>query len=199
MKALRLSIVFIALSGATGVCKAFSTQQNPVESNNSAEIIPTTQTDCIGSTELPTQFADQFSEIIDEQLLTNALGEPLAGKLCQGKVYQANPNANIVIYRVWNSTNPNSQFGNWWALEKPSGTVADYREKYEICYQWSPLDKLVQCELSPGTKVVIGNGQSVQCSQYLVHGVSSSQQVYIENADQAMINCRVYDGILSWQ
>jgi hypothetical protein len=69
----------------------------------------------------------------------------------------------------------------------------------EICYQWSPLDKLSGCLLRPGVDVVVGTGQSAKCSEYLSYPVSAAQQVYIKNASSAVSDCRSYDGKFSWE
>lgn len=115
---------------------------------------------CEGTVALPSALAGKFKSVDDPKLLDYAMGEPLAGGLCQGAVYQSTE--EVTIYRAWNSTNSGSQFGNWWAFNQPAGKTADYRKDYEICYQWSPLDKLVQCTLKVGSKVVVGNGQSAK-------------------------------------
>ncbi|WP_428243296.1 hypothetical protein [Gynuella sp.] len=158
------------------------------------------QTDeCAGTTELPADFQSLFSEVEDAALLNSALGSANNGKLCQGQVYQLNADASLTLFRAWNSTNPYSRMGAWWALQKPAGSIAQYRSDYEICYQWSALDALVSCELKPGTKVVIGNGQSAQCSQYLTYPVSAALQVYLPDADQSMINCSTAEAVFFWQ
>lgn len=154
---------------------------------------------CPGSTELPASLANQFKPLEDEQLLDRALGEPLGGKLCQGQVYQSKAGSQVILYRAWNSTNPHSEFGQWWAFYEPAGKIAAYRSDYEICYQWSPLDKLVQCTLKPGVKVVVGTGQSAACSEYLTYPVSEKQQIYIENASAAFTECTVFDCEFSWK
>ncbi|WP_028864042.1 hypothetical protein [Psychromonas aquimarina] len=154
---------------------------------------------CSGSSNLPESFADKFESIEDAQLLSEALGRPDKGKLCQGQVYASKKGIQITIYRAWNSTNPNSKFGKWWAFQKPSGEIAEYRADYEICYQWSPLDKLVNCTLKPGTKVVVGTGQSAECSAYLTYPVSAKQQIYIDDASISVSNCTTYNGEFSWK
>ena len=159
----------------------------------------TTVTQCVGSTQLEDQIAHHFESIDDTALLESTLGEPNEGKLCQGQVYRSKENSNIVLFRAWNSTNQNSQFGQWWAFNQPAGRVAQYRSNYEICYQWSPLDKLVKCTLKPNTKVVVGTGQSAQCSDYLTYPVSDQQQMYIEDASESLMNCTVFDGVFSWK
>jgi hypothetical protein len=131
--------------------------------------------------------------------LAKALGQPDKGGLCSGQVFQAKADASVVLFRAWNSTNPNSRLGAWWAAEKPEGKVADYRRDYEICYQWSPLDMLVQCRLKPGTRVVFGPGQSASCSQYLNYPASPKPQVFIDHAASALSDCADAVGVFSWQ
>jgi len=156
-------------------------------------------TECIGSTDLPDDMKGRFERVDDEPLLNQALGEPDKGGLCQGQVYLSKTEVEIPLYRAWNSTNPNSRLGNWWAFDMPAGKVATYRTDYEICYQWSPLDKLETCTLKPGTRVVVGTGQSAQCSQYLSYPVSKAQQIFIDDAAEALADCRSYDGEFSWK
>ena len=155
------------------------------------------KTSCVGSTVIADDLSEQFKLVHDPELLSQAIGEPLKGKLCQGAVYQSI--GEVTVYRAWNSTNPHSQFGQWWSFQLPSGNTAKYREDYEICYQWSPLDKLLKCKLKPGTKVVVGNGQSAQCSEYLSYPVSKKQQVFIIDASDAVQSCESYDSEMSWK
>jgi len=107
-----------------------------------------------GSSNLPENLANKFEKIEDKELLNEALGLPNKGKLCQGQVYKSKADTQITIFRAWNSTNPNSKFGKWWAFQKPTGKISTYRSEYEICYQWSPLDKLVSCILKPEVKLL---------------------------------------------
>lgn len=188
MRAILLGLLPTLLFGCTQLSQQHSTQAvAPVVSN------------CLGELSLPDDLAPSFTAIEDPQLLAQALGEPEKGGLCQGQVYQSNADAEVVIYRAWNSTNPHSQFGQWWAFDQPSGKVAMYRSDYEICYQWSPLDKLVRCTLKPGSTVVVGNGQSAKCSEYLSYPASEKQQVFIQNADDLVTECSVFDAMMSWQ
>lgn len=188
MKPIIVGLSVILLSA----CSSFQMQES-----ESTIVLP--ETNCEGSTALPAPLSESFVAIEDDALLQSALGEPNKGKLCQGQVYQSKANAQVTVYRAWNSTNPNSQFGQWWAFNVPSGKIAQYRSDFEICYQWSPLDKMVTCELKAGSKVVVGNGQSAQCSDYLTYPVSSAQQVYMLDAKNAMENCKEFDGVMSWQ
>lgn len=184
MKRMLLSVLVIAVHG----CSTFPTEDAQV-----------TQQNCLGSFDLPPTLSTQFEAVDDPALLNEALGEKDQGKLCQGKVYQSKQAAQVKIYRAWNSTNPNSQYGQWWAFNQPAGSISKYRSDYEICYQWSPLDKMVSCTLKPGTKVVVGNGQSATCSQYLTYPVSAKQQVYIVDAEKVVMNCTEYNGVMSWE
>ncbi len=154
---------------------------------------------CVGSVALPGEFAGQFKPVEDEALLSAAKGAPNAGSLCDGKVYVTGDSVDITVYRAWNSTNPGSRMGKWWAFYRPDGKVAQYRTDYEICYQWSPLDKLTHCRIKAGTKVVIGTGQSAKCSEYLTHPPSAAKQIYIDDASSALSDCRDYDLVFSWK
>ncbi len=154
---------------------------------------------CTGSAELPAEFAGLLKPAEDETLLGSARGAPNAGSLCEGKVYVTGDAVNITVYRAWNSTNPNSRMGKWWAFYRPSGKVAQYRSDYEICYEWSPLDKLTQCRIKAGKKVVVGTGQSAKCSPYLTYPTSAAQQIYIEDASSAVSDCEDYDLVFNWK
>jgi hypothetical protein len=46
-------------------------------------------------------------------------------------------------------------------------------------------------------KGVIGNGQSVQCADYLFYPVPPVQQVYIENSNELMQDCEQLDSVFS--
>lgn len=194
----KLMIVGLAsfLSACTSQGISSSSSQTTAPPESAAEEA------CIGTTALPDVYIGKFVPVVDEDLLSRALGAPTEGKLCQGQVYEAvgdEETQGVTVYRAWNSTNPSSQLGQWWASSEPAGLSAQYRAAYEICYQWSPLDKMSTCTLRPGTKVVIGNGQSARCSQYLTYPVSAEQQIYIENASESVLDCESYDAVFSWQ
>lgn len=154
---------------------------------------------CSGTTALPLPLASSFESAEDSALLAKAIGKKDQGSLCNGQVYQSKAGSQIRLFRAWNSTNPKSKLGNWWAFAKPAGKIADYRKDYEICYQWTPLDMLVECTLKPRVKVVVGAGQSAQCSQYLTYPVSATQQIFIDNAETALSDCKIFSGVFSWQ
>ena len=119
--------------------------------------------------------------------------------LCQGKVHISKAGYHVKVFRVWNSSNPKSRLGHWWAFHNPEARISQYRENYEICYQWSPLDKMVSCKLKPGTKIVIGNGQSAKCSVYLTYPVSDKQQLYMADASNVVADCVEYYGMMYWE
>lgn len=154
---------------------------------------------CLGNSELPDDVSNLFEPVDDAQLLNEALGEKNRGKLCQGQVYKVKEGSHITIYRAWNSTNPNSEFGNWWAFDKPTGKISAYRHHYEICFQWTPLDKLESCTLKPGSKVVVGTGQSVKCSDFETLAISDKKQIFIHEASASLTNCSNFDAEFSWK
>lgn len=186
------SILVISLTVMLGGC-TYSTAPT------TDKLVHSIKNTCIGTTAVTEALSNQFITSDDPALLNRALGEPTQGKLCQGQVYISKQDSQITLFRAWNSTNPNSKFGNWWAFNEPSGSITKYRSDYEICYQWSPLDKLVRCTLKAGTKVVIGTGQSTQCSEYLSYPTSMTQQIYIKNAKNAFDNCEEFDGQFNWK
>lgn len=187
----------VVIKHSTPSKNAQDTTSENIKTTPTSSAKPLIANACIGSISPPAEYADKLKVVHDKPLLANALGEPTKGGLCQGKVYEVTE--SFTIYRAWNSTNPNSKFGKWWAFYEPSGARSEYREDYEICYQWSPIDMMTQCQISPGTKVVIGTGQSAFCSQYLTYPVSDAQQIYFENADESTMNCNNFHGVFNWQ
>jgi len=169
----------------------FSSKPAPVKVNLKQE--------CIGDINLPISLQRKFDEVQDQALLVQAIGGPGQGKLCQGKVYQVKKNAQVNLFRTWNGNHLASQFGDWWTFTAPRGSVANYRQTNAICYQWTPIDKLSHCRLKAGSKIVVGTGQSVRCSDNLQYPISQTQQVYIVDAQNAVADCRDYDAGFSWK
>lgn len=191
----------LLLCSVLGGCAGMPQRSQPTSqagAQASPPAMPTTSA-CMGSTTLPSPLNASFDAVNDPDLLARSLGEAGAGALCQGQVYRSREATKITLYRAWNSTNPNSRIGNWWAFERPEGSVADYRANNEICYQWSPLDMLVTCTLLPGVTLVVGTGQSATCSQYLSYPVSATQQVYIDDPQAAVTDCRTAVGDFNWR
>ncbi|GIC76551.1 hypothetical protein [Moritella sp. F3] len=162
------------------------------------EATPISAAECAGDMELPVEFSRKFTAVSDPALLAQSIGEPDEGKLCQGQVYVAKQNTQIMLFRAWNSSNSASEFGEWWALKSPRGQIAQYRSDYQICYQWSPLDKMTLCSLKAGAKVVIGTGQSATCSSYLDYPTSAKKQVYVANAEANLFDCNSYNAEFNW-
>ncbi len=185
MNRILIAAVILAVTGCTALPER-TTQLEPMAM-------------CKGSVSLPARVQNMFEPIEDTPLLNQALGAADEGKLCQGKVYKSKPGTQLTVYRAWNSTNLKSQFGNWWAFEKPEGIIAVYRSAYEICYQWSPLDKLESCTLKPETKIVVGTGQSAKCSEFLTYPSSDTQQIFIDDPRNDLTDCSYFDGVFQWQ
>lgn len=74
---------------------------------------------------------------------------------------------DIAVYRMWNgptkidSRGNTNRLGGWWSYDAPRGTVAEYRNNYEICQGWNDLTWVATCTLKAGAVVAIGPGQSV--------------------------------------
>jgi len=184
LKQLLLTFPLIALCGCTTMTELSAGQPSD---------------ECPGNPELPTDLAASLEPIEDKALLSAALGSPKQGGLCQGKVYETREWVEITLYRTWNSMDLKSRLGKWWVFDRPDGKVRRYRSDYAICYERSPLDKLTHCTLKGKTRLVIGTGQSVRCSRYLTYPSSEVKRIYIENASEAVFDCRDYDARFSWE
>lgn len=195
-------VLAVSLSGCVVINKTTpknsSEKPAPVAQSESHATTPILSAEqCKGSVVPPAGFAGKLTPTTDDSLLQSALGKPEKGGLCNGKVYQVTE--EFVIYRAWNSTNSGSKMGSWWAFNEPTGKVAQYREDYEICYQWSPLDMMTQCKITAGSKIVIGSGQSAFCSQYLTYPVSDAQQIFMQDSAGKTIQCNSYEGMFQWK
>ncbi len=184
-----------------GCSAASPVKQEDYKGASSQQPVAQTQNICAGTNGLPIEYAGAFDEVVDEALLSRAVGDASKGGLCQGKVYSSKKDVIVPVYRAWNSTNPNSRFGKWWAFNLPDGKIAQYRSDYEICYQYSSLDKLTHCKLKANTKVVVGTGQSAMCDAYLTYPISTAKQIYVEIDAQSpsVIDCKDYDGLFNWK
>jgi len=130
---------------------------------------------CVGQIEQTTQ---NLTPVANKQLLQEAIGAELEGKLCDGTVLKAT--APVKVYRVWDKEKPYSAFGRWWSLAKPKGSRDEYRKKNNICPEWSKLNVVSHCELKTGTNIVVGTGQSAQCDGMILDK-SPENQVYVPN------------------
>ncbi|MEJ2199786.1 MAG: hypothetical protein P8X63_02035 [Desulfuromonadaceae bacterium] len=190
MKRLLLVLLSLILSGCSSVVAT--------ENFSTGAAVQTTSEKCPGTVDLSAPFAALFEPVENEALLEAALGKPTEGRLCQGKVYRVK-GMEVSLYRAWNSTNPNSRLGKWWAFAAPEGRTTRFRFDFEVCYQWSPLDKLTRCAFRAGTEVVVGTGQSATCDEYLTYPASATQQVYIEDASIFVSGCSDYDAFFKWE
>jgi hypothetical protein len=107
------------------------------------------------------------------------------GGTCTAKTFSVT--APVVLYRVFDSSNAHSKFGSWWALTRPTGPKDAYRTAYGICPEWSNLDRMVSCEIRPGSEVVIGTTQSATCADGSVLPKTASNQVFVPNNGKAGI------------
>lgn len=137
---------------------------------------------CVGSID-PTPSA--LTQVTSRALLSHAQLASGKGGTCLAKsVSVATP---LVLYRVFDSANPHSKFGSWWALSRPTGTKENYRMAYAICPEWSNLDRFVSCEVRPGTELVIGTTQSTFCADGSMLPKTKELQVFVPNDGRAGI------------
>lgn len=120
-----------------------------------------------------------LAHVQDPDLLAQAVGEPGAGKLCLGAVYEVT--APVTVYRLWTADKAYTQIGGWWSFEEPTGTVEDYREANAICPEWNDLDRVSRCQVKIGAHLVVGPGQSATCDGGTGYAQSAVNQVFIPN------------------
>lgn len=73
-------------------------------------------------------------------------------------------------------------------MSPPSGSKEQYSAANAICPEWSHLDRLVKCEIRPGTEVVVGTTQSAKCENGLVISKTGENQVYVVNNSEVGIS-----------
>jgi hypothetical protein len=134
---------------------------------------------CVGAIVTPPAGLDPVE---DAALLQKALDASGKGKLCTGKVFEAK--TKVVVYRVWNKDKSYTQLGGWWSLTPPKGPVDKYRVEEDICPEWSDLNVVSQCTLKVGAHVVIGPGQSADCTA-VKYPKSAANQVFVANDTRA--------------
>lgn len=101
------------------------------------------------------------------------------GGTCTARVFAVQE--PVVLYRVFDSTVPYSRFGGWWSANPPTGTPDSYRQAFAICPAWSRLDRVISCQIHPGTQVVVGTTQSVACGDGQVFPKTAEIQVFVPN------------------
>lgn len=190
MKSALYGIGLVLLSG----CAVNHNQSGNVTSNGEESPPPAV---CTGQVVAPPAYVPKLTEVDDPALVSESVKGPDQGYLCQAKAYKVNE--SFEIFRSWNSTNPGSELGNWWAFTMPSGSVSEYRENYAICPSWSPLDRMTRCRVKVGSHLVLGTGQSAFCSKYLTYPTSSEIQIFLANASDVLTDCKSYYDVFSWQ
>lgn len=194
--------ILLCFLGLTG-CSSFGSQstQEPTSTKPSKTVLTPTnnQSDstCLGNALPPGEMVNFLQRATNEGMLQRALGVSGEGGLCEGQVYVVTQ--AFTVYRVWNSTNADSELGNWWSFFKPEGAISDYRKNFNICYENSPLDVLTACEIKAGSDIVIGPGQSNTCGEWLTHPVSKKKQIYLEGANTKLVECKTYQGHFQWR
>ena len=145
---------------------------------------------CVGQIGQPIPDTDA-QEVSDERAVNEAQAASGKGGICAGKAFMAK--RELRVYRVWDGSRSSSEFGRWWALDRPVGPRATYRQEFAICTAWSALDRLVSCDVKRGSALVIGTTQSVDCDEG-PYPKSALHQVYLRNdlaADKLLLeNCR---------
>ncbi len=127
----------------------------------------------------------QVNPAANEALLGQAQMATGKGGTCASKVVSVK--APLVLYRVFDSSKPYTKFGGWWALSRPSGPKDAYRAAYAICPEWSSLDRMVSCEVRPGTELVVGTTQSATCADGSTLPKTKEIQVFVPNDGRAGI------------
>ena len=137
---------------------------------------------CVGSV---AGSVDGLSESGNPTLVAKARMTSGKGGVCAAKVFAATK--PVVLYRVFDSSKPYTKYGSWWSLNPPGSSRAEYRAANAICPEWSKLDRVVSCEVRPGTQVVLGTTQSAECADGSAYGKTSQTQVLVANDGKAGI------------
>jgi hypothetical protein len=107
-------------------------------------------------------------------------GLPDKGGVCAAAAFAAvEP---VQVYRVYRAGGSNP-YGRWWSLNQPNGSREQYMATNAICPEWGALDRIISCRLKPGSQIVLGTTQSIQCEQTL-YPQTADIQVYIPNDSQ---------------
>lgn len=117
----------------------------------------------------------------DEAPPSFAIGAPGKGSLCEAKVFTAS--SKVTVYRLFTASYETSKragpLGAYWTLQKPSGAADAYRAANAICAEWNDLDKVNECQIDVGAKVILGPGQSATCQDGREYPKSPTNQVLI--------------------
>lgn len=137
---------------------------------------------CVGSV---ASSIEGLSEAANASLLSKAQMQTGKGGVCSAKVFSAT--APVVLYRVFDAGRPHTKFGGWWSLRHPGHSKLQYRAANAICPEWSPLDRLVSCEVRPGTQIVLGTTQSAECADGSTYAKTAETPVFVANDGRAGI------------
>ena len=166
-----IAFLFLAISGCT------------ILPNHSASVgTGVDGSACIGNV---TSLVSGLNKADNPSLLVKAQFATGKGGVCSAKVF--NVTSPLVLYRVFDSGNPYSKFGSWWSLKRPTGSKEDYRAANAICKEWSTLDRLISCEVRPGTQIVVGTTQSAECKDGTSYSKTAENQVFVANDGKAGI------------
>ncbi len=170
MLKLRICTVILALA-ISGCAQLPVNTADQVKGESGIDGVP-----CIGTVE---NVAPGLVEFGVAPLLAQAQRPSGGGYLCVAKSFAVTQ--PVRLYRLIDSTQPYSKFGSFWSFDRPAGTREDYRAKFAICKQWSQLDRLVACDVRPGTLIVVGTTQSSDCGQDFSYGKTGANQVFVPN------------------
>ncbi len=131
---------------------------------------------CVG--QLPAAVVG-LSPTANSDLLAKAQLPVRQGGVCVAAVYAVA--VPVAVFRVYDGSRPSSAYGAWWSLTRPSGSRDQYRAQNAICPEWSALDRLIACQLKPGTAVVLGTTQSAVCKDQSEYPQTASIQVFVAN------------------
>ena len=118
-------------------------------------------------------------EAANPPLVAQAQRQSGNGYLCSARSYVVTQ--PVRLYRLTDSTQPYSKLGSFWSFERPTGTRDDYRTQFAICKQWSQLDRLLSCEVRPGSMIVVGTTQSADCGDGITYAKTAANQVFVPN------------------
>ena len=131
---------------------------------------------CVGTIE---SVAPGLVEFGNAPLLAQAQRPSGGGFLCAAKSFAVTQ--PVRVYRLIDSKQPYSKLGGFWSFDRPTGTREDYRAQFAICKQWSQLDRLIACDVRPGTVIVVGTTQSADCGEGFIYGKTAANQVFVAN------------------
>jgi hypothetical protein len=165
------SILSLALSGCANLANNAGSSERGIDGVT-----------CVGH--VSTLF-EGLAEAGNSSLLAKAQMQTGKGGVCSAKVFSAT--APVVLYRVFDASRPYTKFGGWWSLKRPGNSKLEYRAANAICPEWSNLDRLVSCEVRPGTQIVLGTTQSAECADGSTYSKTTELQVFVANDGRAGI------------